>query len=65
MADKDTLTLDLMIIHTTAEAVLVDDGDSETWMPKVWVENWSPDWRPYKTYAMEISVEHATEKGFI
>ena len=54
--------VDVIHIHSTEEAVLLNDGDNEEWFPKSVVEDW-PD--KGETGTAMILEEWAIRKGFI
>ncbi len=63
MADRDYVEISVHIIWETELAYLVNDGDTEDWLPKSQVrdkEHLRDDF-----YALLIPEWFATEKGFI
>ena len=61
------IELDLTILHMTAEAVYVTDGDIAEWVPKSLIEdNWDLGWDDIdKTKTLALEEWIAIEKGFV
>ncbi len=57
-----TVELELEVVHETADAILVFDGDDQIWIPKSLLDEW-PEVGETKT--IEIPEWFAEEKGLV
>ena len=57
--------VDVQIMHTRANAVLVSDGTTDAWIPKDALPDWDSSWGPGDYVIMSLPEEMAVEKGLV
>jgi len=65
---QDYEEIDLEVIHSTEDAVLLTDGEIEEWIPKSCINNIDelPRWLDKgDTHTFEIATYQLKDKGFI
>ena len=53
------------VLAKTPEAILINDGDKDAWLPISQIENYDESWKTGETVDLEIPEWLATEKELV
>lgn len=63
--ETEDVEIDVTIIATTPDALLVDDSDVQVWLPRSQILNYDSDWSIDDIVKIEIPEWLATDRGLV